>query len=154
MSIALVMSSMPSCHGDAMPLTSSSPSALNLSQHHSLFQWVRCWHQLAKLLNLSLDNSNGAALLHQSAQFSSVAQACPTLCDPVNCSMPGLPVITNSWSSPILKSIESVMPSSHLILCCPLLLLPPIPPSIRKPQPWLDGTSVNQLCWFLCSSAT
>ena len=39
--------------------------------------------------------------------------------------------ITNSQSSPRLTSIESVMPSSHLILCRPLLLLPPIPPSIR-----------------------
>ena len=39
--------------------------------------------------------------------------------------------ITNFWSSPRLTSIESVMPSSHLILCHPLLLLPPIPPSIR-----------------------
>ena len=39
--------------------------------------------------------------------------------------------ITNSWSSLKVVSIESVMPSSHLILCCPLLLLPPIPPSIR-----------------------
>ena len=39
--------------------------------------------------------------------------------------------ITNSRSSPKLMSIESVMPSSHLILCCPLFLLPPIPPSIR-----------------------
>ena len=39
--------------------------------------------------------------------------------------------ITISWSSLKLTSIESVMPSSHLILCCPLLLLPPIPPSIR-----------------------
>ena len=39
--------------------------------------------------------------------------------------------ITNSWSSPKLMCIESVMPSSHLILCHPLLLLPPIPPSIR-----------------------
>ena len=39
--------------------------------------------------------------------------------------------ITNSWSSPRLASIESVMPSSHLILCHPLLLLPPISPSIR-----------------------
>ena len=41
------------------------------------------------------------------------------------------PSITNSRSSPRLTFIESVMPSSHLILCCPLLLLPPIPPSIR-----------------------
>ena len=39
--------------------------------------------------------------------------------------------ITNSQGSPRLTSIESVMPSSHLILCRPLLLLPPIPPSIR-----------------------
>ena len=38
---------------------------------------------------------------------------------------------TNSQSSPRLTSIESVMPSSHLILCRPLLLLPPIPPCIR-----------------------
>ena len=39
--------------------------------------------------------------------------------------------ITNSWSLPKLMSIESMMPSSHLTLCHPLLLLPPIPPSIR-----------------------
>ena len=39
--------------------------------------------------------------------------------------------ITNSWSLPKLMSIESVMPSNHLILCHPLLLLPSIPPSIR-----------------------
>ena len=39
--------------------------------------------------------------------------------------------ITNSQSLPKPMPIESVMPSNHLILCCPLLLLPPIPPSIR-----------------------
>ena len=61
-------------------------------------------------------------------QFSSVAQSCLTLCDPMNRSTLS---ITISWSSLRLTSIESVMPSSHLILCCPLLLLPPIPPSIR-----------------------
>ena len=64
-------------------------------------------------------------------QFSSVAQSCLTLCDPMNCSTPGLLSITNSRSSPKLMYIRSVMPSSHLILCRPLLLLPPIPPSIR-----------------------
>ena len=41
------------------------------------------------------------------------------------------PSITNSQSLPKLMSIKLVMPSSHLILCHPLLLLPPIPPSIR-----------------------
>jgi len=50
----------------------------------------------------------------------------------MNCSMPGLPVHhLSSRSLPKLMSIESVMPSSHLILCRPLLLLPSIPPSTR-----------------------
>ena len=66
-----------------------------------------------------------------SVQFSSVAQSCPTLCDPMNRSTPGLPVHPNSWSSLKLTSIKSLMPSSHPILCHPLFLLPPIPPSIR-----------------------
>ena len=64
-------------------------------------------------------------------QFSSVAQSCPTLCDTMNRSMPGLPVHHQLPEFTQLTSIESVMPSSHLILCCPLLLLPSIPPSIR-----------------------
>ena len=64
-------------------------------------------------------------------EFSSVTQSCPTLCDPMNHSTPGLPVHHQLPSSLELMSIESVMPSSHLILCRPLLLLPPIPPSIR-----------------------
>ena len=64
-------------------------------------------------------------------QFSSVAQPCPTLCDPMNHSTPGSLSITISQSSLRLTSIESVMPSSHLIICCPLLLLPSIPPSTK-----------------------
>ena len=62
--------------------------------------------------------------------ISSVAQSCPTLCDPMDCSTPGLPV---HHSQTLLKfmSIESVMPSNHLILCRPLLLPPSIFPSIR-----------------------
>ena len=64
-------------------------------------------------------------------QFSSVAQSCLTLCNPMSCSTPGLPVQTNSQSLSKLMSIESVMPSSHLVLCCPLLLLPSFFPSIR-----------------------
>ena len=49
----------------------------------------------------------------------------------MNRSMPGLPAINNSRSLPKLMSIKSVMPSSHLILCRPFLLLPPIPTSTR-----------------------
>ena len=62
--------------------------------------------------------------------LSEVAQSCPTLCDPMNRSMQASLSITNSRSSLRLMSIQSVMPSSHLILCHPLLLLPPIPPRI------------------------
>ena len=50
-------------------------------------------------------------------QVISVTQSCPTLCDPMNRSTPGLLSITNSQSPPKLMSIESLMPSSHLILC-------------------------------------
>ena len=64
-------------------------------------------------------------------QYSSVTQSCPTLCGPINCSTPGLLSITSSRSLLKLMSIKLVMPSSYLILCCPLLLLPPIPPNIR-----------------------
>ena len=66
-----------------------------------------------------------------SVQFSSVTQSCPTLCNPMDCSMPGLPVHHQLQSWLKLMSIELVMPSNHLILCCPLLLLPSIFPRIR-----------------------
>ena len=59
--------------------------------------------------------------------------------------------ITNSRSSLRLTSIESVMPSSHLILCRPLLLLPPIPPSILTlyNQGWRPGPPVTSApLWF------
>ena len=67
-------------------------------------------------------------IMEYSVQFSSVAQSYPTLCDSMNHSTPGLPVHHQLLE---FTSIESVMPSSHLILGCLLLLLPPIPPSIR-----------------------
>ena len=60
-------------------------------------------------------------LFYPHVEFSSVPQSCPTLC--------GCP--SNSRSLLKLMSIESVMPSSHLFLFCLLLLLPPIPPSLR-----------------------
>ena len=79
-----------------------------------------------------------------SAQFSSVAQSCPTLCDPMDCSTQASLSITNSQSLLKLMSIKSVMPSNHLIFCCPLLL-PPSTASgsfqmsvlrIRRPRYW------------------
>ena len=63
--------------------------------------------------------------------FLSSVQSCPTLCDPMVCSMPGFPVHPQLLESLKLMSIESVMPSNHLILCHLLLLPPSIIPSIR-----------------------
>ena len=71
----------------------------------------------------------GSVQIH--VQFSSVAQSYLTLCSPMNHSTPGLPVHHQFPEFTQLMSIESVMPSRHLILCRPLLLLTPIPPSIR-----------------------
>ena len=68
---------------------------------------------------------------HVKVQFGSVTQSCPTLCDPWIAARQGSLSISNSQSSLKLTSIKSVMPSSHLILWHGLLLLPPIPPSIR-----------------------
>ena len=63
-------------------------------------------------------------------QFSSAAQSCPTLCNPMDCRMPGFPVLHLSQTLIKLMSIELVIPSNHLILCHPLLLLTSIFPSI------------------------
>ena len=68
--------------------------------------------------------------LNESVQFSSVSQSCLTLCDPMNRSTPGLPV-HHQLPEFTQTHVKSVMPSSHPILCRPLFLLPPIPPSIR-----------------------
>ena len=75
--------------------------------------------------------NNHIALYVWPGSCCSVAHSCSTLCDPKNCNTPGLPVLTISQSLLKPMSIESVMPSNHLILCCPLLLLPSIFPSIR-----------------------
>ena len=73
----------------------------------------------------------------------SFPQSCPTLCDPMDCSMPGLPVHCQHLEFIKLRSIQSVMPSNHLILCRPLLLLPSIPPSIRV----FSNESVLHIRW-------
>ena len=61
----------------------------------------------------------------------SVAQSCLSLCDPMDCSTPGFPVLHHLPELLKLMSNESVMPSSHLVLCRPFLLLPSTFPSIR-----------------------
>ena len=78
-------------------------------------------HRTVKALTLELNL----------AQFSSVAQSCPTLCNPMNCSRPGFPVHHQLPELTQTHVLTSVMPSNHLILCGPLLLLPSIFLSIR-----------------------
>ena len=60
-----------------------------------------------------------------------VTKSCLTLCIPMDCSSPGFPVLRYLWSLLKLMSTEAVIPSNHLILCRPLLLLPSTFPSIR-----------------------
>ena len=85
---------------------------------------------LSELWEMVKDREAGVFLKH-SVHFSSVAQSCLTLRDPMTTARQASLSITNYWSSPKPMSIELVMPSKHLILCCPLLLLPSIFPSIR-----------------------
>ena len=74
-------------------------------------------------------------------QFSSVTQSCLPLCDPMGCSMPGFPVHHRFLE--LSQTIESVMPSNHLILCHPLILLPSIFPSTRV----FSNESVLRIRW-------
>ena len=87
-------------------------------------------------------------------QFSSAPQSCPTLCDPMDCSTPGLPVHHQLLEFTQTMSTRSVMPSNHLILCHPFLLPPSIFPRIRVfsnesvlcirwPQDWSFSFSIS-----------
>ena len=97
----------------------------NTEQDPNSLQFCQAW-EVRKLQKKNLKLAEV-----ESVHFSSVAQSCPTLCDPMDCNTPGFPVHNHSQSLLKLMSIESVMPSSHLILCRPLLLLSSIFPSIR-----------------------
>ena len=91
---------------------------------------VTHWSWLISSANGQFLNPHSTKQKH-SVQFSSVAQLCPTLCDPMNRSTPGLPVyhqLPEFTQTHVHRVIDAI---SHLILCCPLLLLPPIPPSIK-----------------------
>ena len=77
----------------------------------------------------------------------SFTQLCPTLCDPVDRSTTGLPVLHHLPEPTEIMSIDSVMPSNHLILCCPLLLLLSIFSSelvlcIKWPKYWRFSFSI------------
>ena len=93
-----------------------------------------------------------------SVQFRSVAQSCLTLCYPWTAACQASLSIIDSQSLLKLMSVKSVMPSNHLILCRPLLLLPSIFPSIRvfpnesvlrirRPKYWGFSFSIRRRQW-------
>ena len=79
---------------------------------------------------------------------SSISQSCPTLCDPMTAACQASLSITNCRSLPKPITIELVMTSNHLILCCPLLFLPSIFPSIRV----FSDESIIRIRWPKYSS--
>ena len=83
--------------------------------------------------NMASNSSNLAWRISwtEEPQINSVAQSCQTLATPWTAALQASLSITNSRSLLILISIKSVVPSSHLILCCPLFFPPSIFPSIR-----------------------
>ena len=90
-----------------------------------------CLSLLILLLPLAIPRASTSVMLPTSVQVSSVLLSCPTLCNPMNHSMPGSLSITSSRSLPKPMSIKSMMPSNHLILCHSLLFLPSVFPNIR-----------------------
>ena len=78
----------------------------------------------------------------------SVTKSCPTLCDCMECSTPGFPVLHYLLEFARPMSIESLMPSHHLILCHPLVLLPSIFPSVRV----FSSELVLHISWPNCWS--
>ena len=92
--------------------------------------WFQDLMKLRFLMSHSRKNSMRDKVIG-SVQFSSVAQLCLTLCNPMDCSMPGFSVHHLIPELAQTHVHQVGMPSNHLILYCPLLLLPPIPPSIR-----------------------
>ena len=81
----------------------------------------------------------------------SVTQSCPTLCDPMDCNMPGVhcPSLSPAQSLLKLMFIESVMPYNYFILSWPLLCLPLIFPSIKR---CFSNESVLHIRWPKCWS--
>ena len=91
-----------------------------------------------------LKKGKSPLLLHPGQQSCSFAQSCPTLCNPMRCSTPGLPVLHQLPEfAQTLMSIKLVMPSNHLVLCCPLLFLPSVFPIVRV----FSSESVLRIRW-------
>ena len=111
---------------------------LSVRWAHSVFHW--CYHLATFIFPfMGLED----VIAQSSVQFSSVPRSCRLFETPWTAAHQAFLSITNSWSLLQLMSIESVMLSNRLILCCPLLLLPSIFPSIRV----FSSESVLHIRW-------
>ena len=122
--------------------------------HMIVCRTVNCCVTIILLINIGLLFLTLENIPQATVQFSSVTQSCPTLVTPWTAARQASLSITNSQSLLKLMSIESVMPSNHLILCYPLLLPPSIFPSIgvfsnelvlciRWPKYWSFSFSIS-----------
>ena len=98
-------------------------------------QWMQVYERLSSFVS-SWVTTLGTTQLSESPfgirlKCCSDFKSCLTLPDPVDGSTPGFPSFAVSWSLLTFMSIESMMPSNHLILCCPFLFLPSIFPNMR-----------------------
>ena len=110
-----------------------NPSSVTMDGEFTSVWSLKCICSLIfKVCSGSNTMRRSAEILHCYKDLCcSVARSCPTLCDFVDCSTPGSLSYTISRNLLKLMSIESVMPSNHLILCYPPLLLSSIFPSIK-----------------------
>ena len=102
------------------------------------FSWYISGRKAKNLILQGIVGKGTGVLVHgytrrlfSSVQSSPVTKQCSTLWNLMDYSTPVFPVLNISWSLFKLLSIELVIPSNHLILCCPLLLLPSIFPNIK-----------------------
>ena len=131
---------------------------MNFKYRHTDLPWfllldlgVKCstwWESKLTQSKSSYENENKYHNLRINQLITSVALLCPTLCDPMGCSTPGFPVHHQPLELLKLMSIKSVMQSNYLTLCCPLLLLPSIFPSIGV----FSNESVPPIKWPTYSS--
>ena len=104
---------------------------------HNVVHWRKAWQTTLVFLLWEPHELCKKPNVHQ---FISLAQSCLTLATTWTAACQASLSITNSWSLLKLMSIELVMPSNHLILCHPLLLLPSVFPSFRVLFQWVSSS--------------
>ena len=129
--------------GDAIQpshsLSSPSPPVFNPSEHQILFQWVSSSHQVAKVLEFKLQHQS-FQWIYLSVQFSSVAQSCPTLCNPMNHSTPGLPVhhqLLEFTQTHVHQVSDAIQPSHPLSSSSPPA---PNPSQLQSLFQWVNSS--------------